>query len=296
MNSKKIFIYTLLLILYTQSVHAVPSYYEEYIDTYASLAIEQQELYGIPASITLAQGILESGGGRSTLALEGNNHFGIKCHSEWTGPSMLRNDDRPNECFRVYDSPEESFRDHSIFLSKKRYASLFELEITDYAGWALGLKRCGYATDPNYAARLITVIEKYGLYAYDTPSGRAGDPTVAFIRESLAGSHPVRKSRGLHYVVATPGDTYESIAKEFNMNAKKLRSYNDADKSHEIKAWEEVYLQEKLETAPEGVKKVTIGEGESIHSVAQRYGVKLAVLMERNSNAEDRPGTTLRMP
>lgn len=135
--------------------------YEDYIARYSAMAVEQMRLYGVPASITLAQGLLESGAGRSTLAAEGNNHFGIKCHKEWTGNSMLRNDDAPDECFRVYDSPEESFRDHSLFLRRQRYASLFDLPLTDYVGWARGLKKCGYATDPNYADRLISIIELY---------------------------------------------------------------------------------------------------------------------------------------
>lgn len=269
--------------------------YEEYIDRYCALAVEHQEEFGIPASITLAQGLLESAAGQSTLALQGNNHFGIKCHREWKGKTMLRNDDAPDECFRAYGSPEESFRDHSLFLRRTRYKKLFDLDVTDYQGWARGLRQCGYATDPNYAARLITIIERYSLYIYDTEEGRASEETVAFIRDMLVKSHPVRRSRGLHYVVATPGDTYASIAKEFNIKKKKLMGYNDVGKDREIKAWEEVYLEDKLESAPEGMTSVTVGEGESIHSIAQRFGMKEKTIRRLNRKAKDRPGTLLRL-
>ena len=271
------------------------SNYEDYIDRYWELAVEHQQEYGIPASITLAQGLLESAAGKSTLATEGNNHFGIKCHKEWKGKTMLRNDDAPNECFRVYKTPEESYRDHSQFLRRTRYQKLFDLDVTDYQGWAKGLRECGYATDPNYAARLITIIERYSLYSYDTDAGRITEETVAFIREHLAKTHPVRKSRGLHYVVAMPGDTYASIAKELGMKKKTLMKYNDVNKDREIKAWEEVYLVEKLDEAPEGVSKVTIGEGESMHSLAQRFGMKLSAVKELNKKAKDKPGVTLKL-
>lgn len=270
-------------------------YYEDYIDRFAPLAIEHQEEFGIPASITLAQGLLESAAGRSLLAAEGNNHFGIKCHKEWQGETMLRNDDAPDECFRVYNSPEESYLDHSRFLKRTRYLKLFDLEVTDYQSWARGLRECGYATDPNYAARLITIIERYSLYLYDTESGRHSEDNAAFIRDMLVKSHPVRRSRGLHYVVATPGDTYASIAKEFNIKPKRLLAINDVKSDGEIKAWQEVYLEEKLETAPEGVSSVTIGEGESLHSVAQRFGMKIEKIRELNKKAKDKPGTTLRL-
>ncbi len=269
--------------------------YADYIERYCDIAVEHQDQYGIPASITLAQGLLESAAGRSRLAAEGNNHFGIKCHKEWKGKTMLRDDDAPNECFRAYKTPEESFDDHARFLRRARYEKLFRLPITDYKGWAKGLRECGYATDPNYAARLITIIERYSLYSYDTEEGRDPEGVADFIHQMLVMSHPVRRSRGLHYVVATPGDTYASIAKEFNISAKKLMAYNDVHRDGEIKAWEEVYLEEKLAEAPEGVTKVTIGEGESIHSIAQRFGMRLEAIKALNKRAKDRPGTELRL-
>lgn len=269
--------------------------FQAYIETFSPVAIAQQEEFGIPASITLAQGILESNAGRSTLATEGHNHFGIKCHNEWNGPSMLRDDDAPDECFRVYSSAEESYKDHSRFLLRPRYQSLFTLEETDYSSWAHELKKCGYATDPNYAPRLIAIIERYSLYDYDTEAGRATEETVMFIRDALVSAHPVRKSRGLHYVVAVPGDTYASIAKEFHISEKKLRRFNDADRRHSIKEWEEVYLEEKLEDAPENIDHVTIGDGETMHSVSQRYGMQLEALRKLNKKAKDEPGTVLRL-
>lgn len=141
-----------------------------YIETYRQIAIEQEQEHSIPAAITLAQGILESASGTSTLAKEANNHFGIKCHGDWTGETFFKDDDKKNECFRSYPSAEESFEDHSHFLKKKRYADLFKLDITDYKGWAKGLKQAGYATNPDYPKLLIDIIELYGLDKLDSTS------------------------------------------------------------------------------------------------------------------------------
>ncbi|MCM1369555.1 MAG: glucosaminidase domain-containing protein [Candidatus Amulumruptor caecigallinarius] len=269
--------------------------YSSYIETYAPIAIEQQSAYGIPASITLAQGLLESAAGRSTLATRGNNHFGIKCHNEWTGDTLLRSDDAPNECFRAYATPEESFLDHSRFLLRKRYSSLFLLDPLDYAAWANGLKSCGYATDPNYATRLITIIERYALYTYDSHNADERDDAADFILSSLRSTHPVRRFRGLHYVIAAPNDTYESIAKEFNIKPKNLLSYNDRSRNGIVKDWQEVYLEPKHESAPQGVLNVTIGEGESFHSVSQRYGMKLKTIEQLNKDVPDSPGSVIKL-
>lgn len=286
----------LIVIIIGATYHPVWSGpYEDYIEVYSRLAVAEMEMFGIPASITLAQGLLESGAGRSTLAREGNNHFGIKCHRDWEGKSMLRNDDAPNECFRVYDSPGDSFRDHSIFLGRKRYESLYELATTDYEGWAKGLKRCGYATDPNYADRLITIIETYGLSAYDNPGDPRAEDTADYIHSILANSHPVRRTRGLHYVIARPGEKYSDIAKELKINKKKLLEYNDVESDGEIKPWEEVYLQPKLDRGPEDELYATIGDGECLHSIAQRFGMKISVLMRLNPGAKDEPGVRLRL-
>lgn len=282
------------------SAQSVNSQYLSYIERYSALAQKQQKEHGIPASITLAQGLLESRAGQSTLATQGNNHFGIKCHSSWTGETMLRDDDAPDECFRVYRDAEESFTDHSRFLHGRRYAILFELDPADYAGWAEGLRECGYATDPNYGPKLISIIERYRLYEYDLGGGvprRGGEDDAMFILSELKQSHAVRRSRGLYYVIAVPGDTYASIAAELGTDAATLAANNDApgETRREIRAWEEVYLQPKLDTAPKGIKKVTIGEDETARTVAQRYGVTMKLIERLNPGFADSPGTTLRL-
>lgn len=295
-DTKVIHIMAITVVALLQSLGAsAANAYEEYIARYADMAIEQMRAYGIPASITLAQGLLESGAGKSTLAREGNNHFGIKCHSDWRGETMLRNDDAPDECFRVYGNVADSFTDHSLFLRRKRYAELFDLDPSDYAGWARGLKKCGYATDPNYAARLISIIELYSLYRFDTGSFREAEETAAFIHESLCKTHVIRKNRGLHYVIAQPGDTYATIAKELKIKKSKLLRFNDRATDGEIKPWEEVYLQEKSDVAPDGISRATIGDGETIHSVAQRFGMKEEAVRRLNPEADDEPGVTLRL-
>lgn len=283
------------LFFFSYNVWGSGDRYREYIDLYSAYAVEQQTAYGIPASITLAQGLLESGAGRSTLATRGNNHFGIKCHNTWKGDTMLRDDDAVGECFRVYADAAESFEDHSRFLSKGRYRPLFELAAGDYAGWARGLSKCGYATDPNYADKLITIIERYALFEFDL-GGVGGSPAVAdFIRESLVSSHIVRRSRGLYYVVALPGDTYTGVASEFGIDPAVLAAYNDARTDDPVRDWGEIYLQPKLDNAPEGVGGAVIGEGESLHSVAQRYGMKVSVIRALNPKLRDVPGQKLKL-
>lgn len=290
-----IYVIIATLCFYKGAIPAMADVFEDYINKFSNTAIQQMNKYKIPASITLAQGLLESGAGRSRLAKEGNNHFGIKCHNDWVGETMRRDDDAPNECFRVYGSPQESYKDHSRFLLRDRYRSLFNLDLSDYKGWAAGLSQCGYATDPQYADRLVTIIERYALYVYDAPGINNVDQTVAFIRETLGSNHPIRKSNGLHYVLAFPGDTYKTIAKEFGINEKKLKEYNDAGKEKEIKEWEEVYLERKREQAPAGISYVTIGEGENMRSISQRYGIQLDAIKKLNKKAKDRPGTILRL-
>lgn len=283
-----------LMLLCTWLCVCAASPYEDYIDRYAPLAVRHQAEHGIPASITLAQGLLESAAGRSALAVNANNHFGIKCHKDWTGGTVSRDDDAPGECFRAYDTPEESYEDHARFLKRSRYRSLFDLQVTDYKGWAKGLRACGYATDPQYAARLVTVIERYALYAYDT--GEAVDEAgAAFIRDMLQRSHTVRRSRGLHFVVAVPGDTYGSLAQEFGIATARLLECNDCGADREVRDWQEVYLEPKHDTAPEGMKTITIGDGEDLHSVSQRLGIKLSALRDMNPRAKDRPGTRLKL-
>ena len=197
--------------------------YQQYIEIYKELAIEQMRRYSIPASITLAQGLLESSAGRSTLATMGNNHFGIKCH-DWTGPTMLRDDDAPNECFRVYNNPRASYEDHSKFLQRPRYQSLFRLKVTDYKGWAHGLKACGYATSPTYAQKLINIIEAYQLYQYDTQKSVNTfvlKHSVTSPKVQLQGQQPHRlySYNKNYYVIARHGDTFASLSKELRISA-----------------------------------------------------------------------------
>lgn len=181
-----------VLALGTAVVTADVSPQQRYIDTYKGIAIDEMYRSGVPASITLAQGLLESRYGLSDLAAKGNNHFGIKCHNDWKGKTMKVDDDRKGECFRVYPNAGQSFRDHSDFLRfRDRYKALFELDITDYSGWAYGLSKAGYATDPAYPQKLIRLIEDYGLARYD--SGWLDDTEV---EERLPGSGGVSKDDG----------------------------------------------------------------------------------------------------
>ena len=262
--------------------------YLDYIDQYKSIAIKHQKLYGIPASITLAQGLLESGAGRSELARKSNNHFGIKCHSDWKGKRVYHDDDRKDDCFRKYDSPEDSYEDHAKFLKRARYASLFELKVTDYRGWAKGLKACGYATDRSYANKLIQTIELYELYEYDRPKFkpiRAQDlPPVV-----VENPHAVYRSWGLLYVEASDGDTYQTIADDFGFSPKELARYNDSKADVTLAAGDIVYLEKKNKKAAEGYDLHIVREGETLHFISQQYGIELKHLAKRNKMRRDAP-------
>lgn len=228
-------IVALLLISVAVQAQRRNSRYNEYIKQYAPLAVEQMREHRIPASITLAQGLLESGAGQSTLARKSNNHFGIKCGSNWRGRSVRHDDDARNECFRAYRNPKDSYEDHSLFLKRgARYAFLFKLKITDYRGWARGLKKAGYATDPSYANRLITIIEDYDLYKYDTRglSNREARNLEKELKKKpwLANPHQVYIANDIAYVVARDGDTFQFLGKEFDISWRKLVKYNDLHK------------------------------------------------------------------
>tara|TARA_B100001758_G_scaffold239472_1_gene243863 strand:+ start:515 stop:1276 length:762 start_codon:yes stop_codon:yes gene_type:complete len=193
---------------------------EDYINYYSSIAMDEMIQFGIPASITLAQGILESGAGRGTLAVQANNHFGIKCH-DWTGKKTFHDDDKKQECFRKYDNPEYSYRDHSIFLSNRgRYSFLFDLKKDDYKKWARGLKKAGYATDPKYSQKLIDLIERYELYKYD---------------------NKVLKKKNKLYKVKK-GDTVYSISKKFNMPVDLIIKMNNI-KDYELSVGETIIIK-----------------------------------------------------
>lgn len=211
---------------------------EIYIEKFKNIAIQEMKIHGIPASITLAQGILESGSGNSRLAREANNHFGIKCTSDWTGGKILEDDDKEDDCFRVYQSAEESFRDHSEFLKRKRYAALFELEKNDYQGWANGLKAAGYATNPKYAELLISLVERYKLDRYD--QGEINDiqplkeeKIIAQTANSIPKPTPeVKKPSVMKIYEVKSGDTLSSISKQFMIEVEELKKLNELENTN----------------------------------------------------------------
>ena len=281
----------------------------EYIAKYKDLAISQMIEYGIPASITLAQGCLESGDGNSTLAREANNHFGIKCHG-WSGPSIRQDDDEKNECFRKYDSPEQSFKDHSDFLRyRDRYAKLFELERTDYKGWAYGLKAAGYATAPSYAQSLIKIIEEYNLSQYDvltseaaaelppTPSQAAASITLKPRSDSplyrISLYREVLEQNGVAYIVSNGMDTFGALAKEYNLFKRELLVFNDLKRDGKIEAGTRIYLEKKKKESARHLDKHVFEEGETMYGIAQRYAVQLKCLYKYNNikeGSEPQPG------
>lgn len=267
--------------------------YEEYIQKYRDIAVEEMERYHIPASITLAQGLLESGAGQGTLARKSNNHFGIKCGGDWRGKSVSHDDDARNECFRVYKNAAESYRDHSKFLSgRNRYAALFKLDPTDYKGWAHGLKKAGYATNPRYAYQLIDIIERYDLYKYDRKGG------LKWMKEN-PNPHQPYLANGLVYIIGRRGDTWKSLSKEFDISKRKLRKYNDLYKDYEIQEGDILYLEKKNRKAPKGYIVHVLRHGESMYSISQKYGIRLKRLYKMNKMEPDAPapqvGTILRL-
>ena len=267
--------------------------YEEYIKKYRDIAVEEMKKYHIPASITLAQGLLESGAGQSTLARKSNNHFGIKCGSDWRGKTVRHDDDERNECFRAYKHPKQSYEDHSKFLvSRPRYASLFKLKMTDYKGWARGLKKAGYATNPRYAEQLIGIIELYDLDRYDKKGG------LKWMKEN-PNPHQPYIANGLVYIVVRSGDTWKSISKEFDISRKKLRKYNDLYKGYELKVGDILYLEKKNRRADKEHIVHVLRAGESMYSISQKYGIRLKRLYKLNKMSEDEStpevGTILRL-
>lgn len=253
--------------------------YLDYIEKYKDEAIEQMQRYHIPASITLAQGLLESGAGRSSLTRKSNNHFGIKCGSGWRGRKTYHDDDARGECFRVYKNARASYEDHSRFLAgKQRYASLFKLKTTDYKGWARGLKKAGYATSPTYAKKLIELIELYELDRFD--SNRLKDTWIANPHEPFL-------ANGLLYVVAREGDTFAALSEEFDVSARKLRKYNDLYKGYVLRQGDILYLEKKNRRAHKAYKTHIVKSGESMYLISQRYGIRLERLYKMNEKSVD---------
>lgn len=298
---KKIFIFITIIccsaIVYAQKQNRA---YINYIEKFHEFAETQQREYGIPASITLAQGLLESGAGHSILAVEANNHFGIKCHN-WQGEGIYADDDLKNECFRKYKSAIDSYEDHSAFLiNGKRYASLFTLNTTDYQNWAHGLKKAGYATDPAYAYKLISIIENYELYKYDTEKDAQPlrDPktreviynkpkTVDYQEFSMGvinpyGEHKILQNNGVKFIIAVKGDTYNSIADELRISENKLRKYNEIEENMPLIAGQRVYIKAKKKKASKGIDTYMIRRGDSMYSISQEFGVKIQSLYDMN--------------
>lgn len=296
---------------------------QEYIDFWKQEAIYQMAMHHIPASITMAQGILESGDGNSRLAREGNNHFGIKCHNEWTGEKIYEDDETRGECFRKYNNARDSYEDHSLFLQKKRYEPLFKLRTEDYRAWAKGLKECGYATNPSYPQLLIRIIEEFSLHELDEEGldfikkgevpERAGESKTA---ARIPSAHEKDKSKSskrnkqdknsseerseitirnnrevllnenrTRYVIAKDGDSPEKIAGDIDLHVAILRKYNDFDKDHQIKAGDIVYLQPKrMKVKADSYTALT---GDTARSVSQVTGLKLKRLCKLNGLKPD---------
>lgn len=280
---------------------------EAYIQKYKTLAIEQMDIYGIPASIKLAQALLESDNGNGRLAREGNNHFGIKCKSTWTGQTIAHTDDAPDECFRKYPSVEESYKDHSEFLDKSaRYQELFKLDPMDYKGWALGLQKAGYATNPQYAQLLIKIVEDNQLHLLDTGEdiqlaevAPVTEPVVEITKPASAadvvdvdnysvsiqgrnGGHTVYRNNGSQFIIVREGDKLETIASEFRLSSKKLTKYNDLKDNMEIKTGDMIYLKAKGARSENGKLTHVAKTGESLHSISQMYGIRLKQLCNIN--------------
>ena len=309
---------TLLFFLYLLSPFFVvcqDSSYEKlvysYIDKYKDIARGKMEEFGIPASITLAQGILESNAGQSDLAVKANNHFGIKCHKEWTGERFYKDDDKPDECFRKYADPLESFRDHSLFLTtRERYQGLFSLPRDDYKGWAEGLKAAGYATNPKYAELLIRTIERFRLQAYDRPEQFVAAAKTEKV-ESIQGSiihepfryfAPGAEGRKIYInnhcmmILARSGDDLPSIAKAFEIPVEKLLSFNDLKPGMKIREGDPVYIQKKKSRGV--VSTHTLRKDETLWDVAQLYAIRLSNLIQKNhlkKGIEPMPGMVLKL-
>lgn len=292
--------------------------YNAYIEKYVKIAQEQQREHSIPASITLAQGLLESAAGTSELAQKAHNHFGIKCAGDWDGATYTYDDDAKNECFRKYRCVEDSYNDHSLFLKRARYESLFKLAVTDYKGWAHGLKRCGYATDPGYATKLIHIIETYNLAQYTNQSEEETKYAEKIVEDEhivpipttqttesipspqkriahsgdmgsvdLIIEHEVLRNNGKRYVIAREGDTFLSIASEFNMYDSTLRRYNDIiNPRYELQPGDKVYLQKKRKKAARKYATYRVKKNENIWQIAQDKGIRLETIYQLNGIPE----------
>jgi hypothetical protein len=308
MLSKKLVI---IFFLFFYGVICAQNYTPEiYVEKYAEMATREMARSGVPASITLSQGILESGSGSSYLAREGKNHFGIKCHG-WKGEEIYADDDAKGECFRKYKSVEDSYRDHSDFLhNNSRYHFLFDLDPLDYKAWAKGLKKAGYATSPTYAEALITVIENNELFLYDDPDyvpdgkdrHRNRDNNVQLNGdddfELNPYGRPVYYTNRRPYVVLEPNENLDVLASELDMMKWQFRKYNDLDKDEKPAKGQRIYIKPKRNKAEKGLDTHTVVEGETMYDISQKYGIKLKKLYRKNKmeeGTEPEVGTVLNL-
>ncbi len=309
--SKKLAPLTLLLLLMITTTSSAQTNLtrQEYIDIYKFIAVDHMEKYGIPASITMAQGILESGSGNSELAAKSNNHFGIKCKSNWTGGKVYHDDDAKGECFRAYSTVEQSYADHAEFLnSSPRYDSLFDLSSSNYKGWARGLKKAGYATAPDYAERLIKIIEDNNLHLLDQEDGVAKyalisggssttptrndwsevgdgvDPNNFSTTINAHKGYNVHRNNKVFFVVAKRDDTIEKIGEFFMITPRRLRSYNDLERKDQVKEGDKIYIARKAKRSEEGgVSSHIVRSGETIRSISQDYAITVKSLCKLNT-------------
>ncbi|HBV16214.1 glucosaminidase domain-containing protein [Chryseobacterium carnipullorum] len=281
---KRLFLLVSLLVLSKFSAQAWATE-DQYIQKFAKYAVEEMEKYKIPASITLAQGLLETGGGQSRLAQEGKNHFGIKCKEDWTGKTMKHTDDAPNECFRVYEDPRQSYEDHSIFLStRKYYTNLFNLNMKDYKAWAHGLKKAGYATNPRYASILISKIEKYRLYEYD-------DTNSTEVLYAVLKMYPDLKDDRAFMAQLEPSKTISKKAKDavtVEVPYKQTSYAQQQKRVERIKTKAEILNSILIKTHPnDGLRYIVIPEDTNVKFIADKFRVSESRLMKWNELESD---------
>ncbi|MCZ2130427.1 MAG: LysM peptidoglycan-binding domain-containing protein [Bacteroidia bacterium] len=285
-----------LVFFISNSAQANRISYQEYIEQYKNIAMQEMKSHKIPASITLAQGLLESGAGNSRLAVEGNNHFGIKCKKNWTGRTIIEDDDEIGECFRAYNSPFESYEDHSLFLTEnKRYAFLFDIHILDYKAWADGLLKAGYATNQKYPQLLIGLIERFTLAQYDT-SVFYGQKDQNYFTDPIIKPNIQIVDNGVPLTVTRPGQTIHSIAEDNNMRDWQIYKYNDLPKDARIDPGMIIYLKPKRNKA--AIATHTVESGETMWEISQKYGIKLKKLYKKNHmepGTEVKPGEVINM-
>jgi len=288
-------IFILLVFLFSAGIITGQNTRAEYISKYQLLAIEEMNRSGIPASITMAQACLESADGNSELSKKSNNHFGIKCKSYWTGKKVYYDDDEKNECFRKYRTVEESYIDHTNFLTDNpRYFDLFKLPADDYVGWAKGLKKAGYATARDYDKKLIKIIEDYQLYRLDyrisfdqltaSANTKINNENISkTLMINAFRTHEVSEVNGLKTVIANDGDTYEIIAQELGLKEWELYKFNDQTRGYRPQANEIVYVQQKNRKTSKQIKSHRVHANETMHYISQVYGVRLKPLLKRNN-------------